>query len=135
MKKEERRETEGERERRKEGERARERERRKSAGERGTRVLKSIHLETDLRNPSQPTDTQNWDSVIVSSVRCTLKRREFVKGNPRIDFTLTFTSALDNINYTYKSKIIYNPSKKYRQHKEEIKFDLKTYTIDITRQK
>ena len=86
---------EGERERQKEGER----ERRKSAGERGTRELESIHPETDLRNPSQPTDTQNWDSVIVSSVRCTLKRQEFAKGNPRIDFTLSFKSALDNINY------------------------------------
>ena len=81
------------------GGRERERERRKSLGERGTEALESIRPETDLRNPSQPTDTQNWDSVIVSSVRCTLKREEFAKGNPRIDLTLSFMSALDNINY------------------------------------
>ena len=26
-----------------------------------------------------------------------------MKGNPRIDFTLSFTSALDNINYRYRT--------------------------------
>ena len=82
-----------ERERPKEGERAREKEQRRRKSE---KTLESIRPETDLRNPSQPTDTQNWDSVLVSSVRCTLKRREFAKGTPRINFTLSFTSALDN---------------------------------------
>ena len=88
-------------ERKMEGRRKRKsaRERRKSAGERGTEALESIHSETDLQNPLLPTDTQNWDSVIVTSVRCTLKRQEFAKGNPRIDFMLSFMSALDNINY------------------------------------
>ena len=79
-KKEGRREPEGERERRKEGrrksERVREKEQRMRKRE---RALESLRPETDLRNPSQPTDTQNWDSVIVSSMRCTLKRREFAK--------------------------------------------------------
>ena len=59
-------------------------------------MLESIRPETDLRHPSQPTNTQNWDSVFVSSVRCTLKRREFAKGTPRINFTLSFTSAFDH---------------------------------------
>ena len=95
LRKEGRREPEGERERRKEGERAREKEQRRRKRE---RALESIRPETDLRNPSQPTDTQNWDSVIVSSVRCTLKRQEFAKGNPRINFTVSFTSTLDNFN-------------------------------------
>ena len=97
--KEGRKETEGERKTEGRRKRERERERRKSAGERGTEALESIRPETDLRNPSQSTDTQNWDSVIVSSVRCTLKKQEFVKGNSKLDFTLLFTSALVNINY------------------------------------
>ena len=95
---------------RKEGENRKEREkdgRKEKEGEserEGTakekeRALESIRPETDLRNPSQSIDTQNWDSVIVSSVRCTLKRREFAKGNPRINFMLSFTSALDNSPY------------------------------------
>ena len=89
--------TTGRRERKTEGRRKRERAREKEQRRRKReRKLESIRPETDLRNPSQPTDTQNWDSVIVSSVRCTLKRREFAKGTPRINFTLSFTSALDN---------------------------------------
>ncbi len=47
------------RKREREREREGERERRKSPGERGTEALESICPETDLRNPSQPTDTQN----------------------------------------------------------------------------
>ena len=83
----------GRRERKTEGRRKRERAREKEQRRRKReRVLESICPETDLRNPSQPTDTQDWDLVIVSSVRCTLKRREFAKGNPRINFTLSFTS-------------------------------------------
>ena len=83
------RETEGRRKR----ERAREKEQRRRKRE---RTLESIRPETDVRNPSQPTDTQNWDLVFVFSVRDSLKRREFAKGTPRITFTVSFTSALDN---------------------------------------
>ena len=57
---------EGRRERKREN--AREKEQRSRKRE---RALESILPETDLWNPSQPTDTQNWDSVIVSSVRGT----------------------------------------------------------------
>ena len=79
-------------ERKMEGRRKREKEkrRRKRDNQYALKLTREIHR-------SLP--TQNWDSVIVSSVRCTLKRQEFVKGNPRIDFMLSFTSALDNINY------------------------------------
>ena len=56
----------------------REKEKRRT---RGTEVLESTCPETDLRNPSQNTNTQNWwkswDSVIVSSVTCTWRRKEF----------------------------------------------------------
>ena len=93
-------------ERETEGRRKREREKEKHRT-RGTKALGSIRPETNLRNPSQPTDTQNWDSVIVSSVRCTWKRKEFLKVNPRIDFTLSFRSTLDNINYNNLLPFIY----------------------------
>ena len=83
--KEDRKARTGRRERKTEGRRKREIARKKEQRRRKReRALESVRPETDLRNPSQPTDTQNWDSVLVSSVRCTLKRQEFAKGNESI---------------------------------------------------
>ena len=75
------------------------------------RTLESIRPETDVRNPSQPTDTQNWDSVFVFSVRDSLKRREFAKGTPRINFTVSFTSDLDNMLFGRCQHLINSPFK------------------------
>ena len=36
-------------------------------------------------------------------------RQEFAKGNPRIDFMLSFTSALDNINYRVSRQFLSLP--------------------------
>ena len=63
---------EGERERRKPG------ERRNSEGERGRERSNQYALKLTCKiHRSLP--TPNWDSVIVSSVRCTLKRREEIQ--------------------------------------------------------
>ena len=60
----------GRRERKTEGRRKRERAREKEQRRRKReRALESIRPETDLRNLSQPTDTQNWDSVIDGGLR------------------------------------------------------------------